>query len=1346
MNGEIVLTETDIGSTGFGLGWSHTRAYNNQLRSFMDRGNGYLWWPENWPFVTTSMYPIASLAVITNSHDIMWFTGSAPSYTILFGRREQLTHDVTAAEYRLLYPDGTVTVLNDLTHPTRPGAFKQMIAPGGMVTSVTPVGANILEVTREFNGTTESFLYSFNSDDRVEDITLRRQTGTGPWQYISKAIYEYYTGSDAYGSEGDLKRVERLRWEDASSNWVHLNYSYYRYYKDGDANGFAHGLKYVLGPSAYQQMVDAGQDPLTDPVGAFADNFFEYDADQRVTTEITNAGSTSYQMSYYDNSDAPDQGEQNHWFRKTTWTYPNDDKRIVFTNIHGAAMLEVFQSGADSSRQWYWFKEYNDYGQVTLEAQPSAITGYDESLNDLVGKISAGNYTYLRASDGLIRTYTYQGTSGYQAVMTQAAVKQGTGSAHPAIPIREWTYISNTAGGDTINLVASEKVYPVAGGSADVTSYSYSFYTNSNQYQSKQTTWPAVGTSQNGSGSANSMTEYFNQQGYRTSVTNENSVQTAFQYDIVTGAMTRRTDDVGGLALVTDYEFDDQGRTTQALGPVHTIDISGTATSIRQATWTVYDDPNFTVRVGRGYVSGNWSSSSSSVPSSGSSGSSETSGGSSDSSGTSGGSSGSSAGSGGSSGSGGSTSSGSQPSFPSYFSFPSSSQPSMPSTPSLSMSSSSQSSSSRSSSSSGSSSGSSGSGGSSSSRSSSSLSSGASEDSSGSSTTSGGSSGSSVPSGSSGSSGSGSSSFETLVNPVRISIYDAGGKLLEEISATRAWTNGKLLPSDTFAQSSYVRWTTNQYLDCCLVESTRVYHDIPSSGAGSAGANYTETDFGYDVNKRQNRVKSPGGTITFTELDGLGRRTAVYIGTDDSGGAGDNMVLVASYEYDNGNANSDSNLTTMTQHVDGSSGNDRVTTYEYDWRDRQTKRTLPLSLYETITYDNLDRPTVTEQFEQGTSPAVRAGKQTTSYDSLGRVYLRETYGVSSSGTIGNAVKDDTWYDAIGNVAITRAAGSNLLSMTEYDALNRPEMRYLGSSSSTSYSDLMNVANYTVLQQSQMSYDEASNLIGTFSKQRYHDTTGAGALQDPSTAPKARLGYTASWPDGIGRQQAVADYGTNGSPGSRPTTIPSSSDTLLVTRMTYDNASRVQDTTDPLGTVTRQEYDGRDRVVRVTENYSVSGGRVTSTTYAADGGIATLTAENSTTGNQVTTYTYGTTLTDSGIATSQLLRQVTYPDSSTDNVTYAYNRQAERTNLTDQNGTVHTYEYDKLGRLLHDRVVTLGTGVDGAVLRISFAYHVRGMVLTITSYDNASVGSGTIVNQVIQTYNDFNQVASSEQQH
>ena len=49
--------------------------------------------------------------------------------------------------------------------------------------------------------------------------------------------------------------------------------------------------------------------------------------------------------------------------------------------------------------------------------------------------------------------------------------------------------------------------------------------------------------------------------------------------------------------------------------------------------------------------------------------------------------------------------------------------------------------------------------------------------------------------------------------------------------------------------------------------------------------------------------------------------------------------------------------------------------------------------------------------------------------------------------------------------------------------------------------------------------------------------------------------------------------------------------------------------------------------------------------------------------------------------------------------------------------------DKLGRVTHDRVTTLGTGVDGAS-RVSTTYDIRGLREKITSYDHATVGSGT----------------------
>jgi len=94
------------------------------------------------------------------------------------------------------------------------------------------------------------------------------------------------------------------------------------------------------------------------------------------------------------------------------------------------------------------------------------------------------------------------------------------------------------------------------------------------------------------------------------------------------------------------------------------------------------------------------------------------------------------------------------------------------------------------------------------------------------------------------------------------------------------------------------------------------------------------------------------------------------------------------------------------------------------------------------------------------------------------------------------------------------------------------------------------------------------------------------------------------------------------------------------------------------------------------------------------------------------------------------------DGIYDRVEFKYNRQAERKEKKDQNGSVHTFEFDGLGRVIHDRVTTLGTDVDGAVRRTSTTYEVRGMAAKITNYDNATVGSGSVVNEVVLEYNDL----------
>ena len=193
--------------------------------------------------------------------------------------------------------------------------------------------------------------------------------------------------------------------------------------------------------------------------------------------------------------------------------------------------------------------------------------------------------------------------------------------------------------------------------------------------------------------------------------------------------------------------------------------------------------------------------------------------------------------------------------------------------------------------------------------------------------------------------GTGPTYIYTLVNPVSITKRDADGVVLEQIEAASATTSGSLSAiiaaagsgALAFPQSSYTKWTTTQYTDCCLAASQRVYRLIPTSGVGVSGTNYDETDYSYDPMKRLVRTASPGGTINWSVFDVQGQLTSTYIGTNDNGAtfsdptgggaSGNNMVLITTNVYDGGSAGGDGNLTQQAQQVDASTT--RVSTMTY---------------------------------------------------------------------------------------------------------------------------------------------------------------------------------------------------------------------------------------------------------------------------------------------------------------------------------------------------------------------------------------------------------------------------------
>ena len=200
----------------------------------------------------------------------------------------------------------------------------------------------------------------------------------------------------------------------------------------------------------------------------------------------------------------------------------------------------------------------------------------------------------------------------------------------------------------------------------------------------------------------------------------------------------------------------------------------------------------------------------------------------------------------------------------------------------------------------------------------------------------------------------------------------------------------------------------------------------------------------------------------------------------------------------------------------------------YDWRDRRTDTDGEVDFYQKDYYDNLNRIYQTDRLNT-TATGNLIARTVTNYDDLSRVYQTIRYGVDpTTGIVGNALTDNTWFDPSGNVLKSQPAGAQLFTKPVFDGLNRQTVQYQSYNlSETGYPLPGDLANDTVFQQIETTYDAASNVIQTTTRLRYHTETATGPLGNPSTVPLARVLYQASWPDALGRVIASADYGTNG---------------------------------------------------------------------------------------------------------------------------------------------------------------------------------------------------------------------------
>ena len=91
--------------------------------------------------------------------------------------------------------------------------------------------------------------------------------------------------------------------------------------------------------------------------------------------------------------------------------------------------------------------------------------------------------------------------------------------------------------------------------------------------------------------------------------------------------------------------------------------------------------------------------------------------------------------------------------------------------------------------------------------------------------------------------------------------------------------------------------------------------------------------------------------------------------------------------------------------------------------------------------------------------------------------------------------------------------------------------------------------------------DAGRVLSTLTRERFQDASGTGTLGSPSSGIGTRVSYAGYYFDAGGRSIAMVNVGTNGgSSWTRPGSVPSRSDTVLVTSETYDDDGRVYEVT------------------------------------------------------------------------------------------------------------------------------------------------------------------------------------------
>ena len=314
-------------------------------------------------------------------------------------------------EFKLTNGDGSKFVYYDFSSgvPTgRAGKLKSYTAPGGQVLTVSSYDSagrpTEIQMVDSATSNTQSLQYAYSSTGQVNSMIRRQKTGAGAWSTVRTADFTY---TSQYGSSGLQYFMNGATEKDAAGNTLAETYQRF-------SSGM---LKYQFDASSTARLKAAftgtALDSLSDAqIAPYAVGYLEYDSGNRATKLTTSAtgcsacsGGQGTVVSVQAQNSSAGTGV-NDWKTKITNWFDDGSVRTTYANKNGQQVLQVTQEPT-TGKTWLSYTRYDSVGRVILQASPSAVSGYDDTLTDLVGYGSGSNATYLNDSVGQVVTTAY---------------------------------------------------------------------------------------------------------------------------------------------------------------------------------------------------------------------------------------------------------------------------------------------------------------------------------------------------------------------------------------------------------------------------------------------------------------------------------------------------------------------------------------------------------------------------------------------------------------------------------------------------------------------------------------------------------------------------------------------------------------------------------------------------------------------------------------------------------------------------------------------------------------------------------------------------------------------------